>query len=169
MDLRDLAGTAIRMVITYVYLLVIIRISGKRVVGEATPLDLIVAFIVGDMPDNIIWGEVPVAQGLVAMGSAILLHLLIVYGSFRNPGFDRLVNSRPSTLVLHGRVVRETQQSERLNDAEVRSLLRQQELADPDDIDQAFLEPSGELSVRKRSEAKPATRGELRQLRGDAS
>lgn len=47
-------GIILRASITYVYFLIMLRLTGKRVIGEATPFDFIVALVVGDMPDDII-------------------------------------------------------------------------------------------------------------------
>lgn len=154
--MEDLLGLLLRATITYVYLLAIVRLSGKRTIKEGTPFDLLVALMIGDMPDNIIWGETPVAQGLVAMGSVMLLHLLVVYASYRSIAFDRLVGSRPEPAIENGELVRRTMALERLNEEELWALLRQQRIEERRDVETAMLEPDGVLSIRRRKPAKPA-------------
>jgi uncharacterized membrane protein YcaP (DUF421 family) len=56
---------ALRASITYVVLLLLLRLVGKRTVKDATPFDFVVAIVVGDFPDDVIWGEVPMVQGLI--------------------------------------------------------------------------------------------------------
>lgn len=92
----DALGIVVRATATYVFLLILLRISGKRTVGEGTPFDFVVALVLGDFPDDIIWGEVPVAQGVVAIGTVMLLHLCVVYATYRSVRFDRLVASGPT-------------------------------------------------------------------------
>jgi uncharacterized membrane protein YcaP (DUF421 family) len=96
-------GLIVRATATYVFLLVLLRISGKRTVHEGTAFDFVVALVLGDFPDDIIWGEVPVAQGLVAMGTVMTVHLCVVYASYRSIRFDQLVGSSPTPIVRAGR------------------------------------------------------------------
>ena len=156
MDSRTLAGMLIRIAVTYVYLVAVLRLSGKRVLAHGTPFDFVAAISLGDMPDDVIWGEVPVAQGLVAMGTLILLHLLVIYAGYRNLRFDRLVAGTPASLIADGAVIEAMGARERVNEDEVRAMLREQHVEDPREVEEAVLEPSGTLSVLKRHRSKPA-------------
>src|SRR5688500_16506665 len=97
-DVLDLiACTMLRSV----YLLMVVRLAGKRTIGEGTSLDFIVALIIGDMPDDIIWGEVPLAQGLVAIGSVVCLHLFVVYVAHRSIRLDRAISSAAALVITN--------------------------------------------------------------------
>ncbi|HEU5169080.1 MAG TPA: YetF domain-containing protein [Gemmatimonadales bacterium] len=161
MELRELAGTAIRITVTYVYLLALLRLAGKRVVAEGTSFDLIVAFIVGDMPDDVIWGEVPLAQGVVAMGTLALLHLLVVITAHRSRRFARLISSPPAAVVAQGLPVRRALNRERISDANLMSMLRELQIEQPEEVELALIEPEGRLSVRRRRDARTAQRRDL--------
>lgn len=156
MELRDLTGTVIRIAVTYVYLLALLRLAGKRVVAEGTPFDLIVAFIIGDMPDDIIWGDVAVAQGLVAMGVITLVHLVVVIAAHRSPRFERLVASAPLAVAAEGRPIRPALARERVNDDTLMSMMRELQIDDLADVELALIEPEGKLSVQRRTAARTA-------------
>jgi uncharacterized membrane protein YcaP (DUF421 family) len=161
----ELAGILVRATFTYGFLLALVRLSGKRTIMEGTPFDLVVALIVGDVPDDMIWGEVPLAQGIVAMGSLVLLHAIVVYGSYRSPAFDRLVGSRPARIVRGGRLEGAAMAGERVNAADLESQLRGQELKDLTAVRDAWVEPSGQVSVIRTREARAADRSDEARLR----
>jgi uncharacterized membrane protein YcaP (DUF421 family) len=154
-------GLIVRATATYVFLLVLLRVSGKRTVGEGTPFDLVVALVLGDFPDDIIWGEVPVAQGIVAMGAVMLAHLCVVYASFRSIRFDRLVGSGPTPIVRNGRSVPQGLRRERMNEGDVDVVLRHHGRPDRREVREALLEPDGELSLRPAESARIARRRDV--------
>jgi uncharacterized membrane protein YcaP (DUF421 family) len=72
----DLASIAIRGLATYLFLLALLRLAGKRAVRQGTPFDFVLALILGDLIDDAIWSEVPMSQFVVAAGMLIVLKLL---------------------------------------------------------------------------------------------
>lgn len=60
----DRGRIAVCALVAYVYLLVTTRASGKRVVSQATPFDLLVSLIIGDLIDAALWGEVSMVTGM---------------------------------------------------------------------------------------------------------
>lgn len=71
----DLLPIAARVLFAYVMLLVLVRVSGKRVISHATPFDFTVALILGDMVDDLLWGEVDASVFVVAVGVVLLIHV----------------------------------------------------------------------------------------------
>ena len=152
----------VRATATYLFLLVLIRISGKRTVHEGTPFDFVVALVLGDFPDDMIWGEVPVAQGLVAMGTVMVVHLCVVYASYRSHRFDQLVGSGPTRVLSGGRVLARGLGAARMNTGDLDVQLRHHGIDDRRDVKQAFVEPTGEVSVLRTEQAQHARRRDLR-------
>ena len=58
----DLGSIAVRAVSTYVFLLLLLRLAGKRAIKEAAAFDFVLALIIGDMIDDAVWSNVPFAQ-----------------------------------------------------------------------------------------------------------
>jgi uncharacterized membrane protein YcaP (DUF421 family) len=61
-----------RAVLAYAFLLVMVRLSGKRIVAHGSTIDFVLALVFGDLVDDLIWAEVAAAQFVVAAGSLFL-------------------------------------------------------------------------------------------------
>ena len=157
----DVLGIVVRVSATYVFLLVILRLAGKRTILEGTPFDFVVALILGDFPDDIIWGEVPVAQGLVAIGTIMAVHLVVVYACYRSERFDRLVASAATPVIRDGRRLTDGLAHVRMNDGDLDVQLRLRGRTRDADVAEAFIEPTGELSLRATESARAAQRRDL--------
>lgn len=63
---------AVRTILAYAFLLVMVRLSGKRTVGHGTTVDFVLALVFGDLVDDLVWAEVAAAQFVVAAGTLFL-------------------------------------------------------------------------------------------------
>lgn len=166
MDPADLLLTAARASFLYFLLLFVVRTLGKREVGNITAFDLIVAFMLGEVADEIIFGDVTIAQGAVAIGTVAVWELANSWSSFKSPLIDRLTGSQPTVLVEHGRLNWEGMQWERMNEEELWSALRLRGVDDLAEVKRATLEPNGQVSVIKERWAEPVQKGDL-EMSGD--
>ena len=73
--------TGLRSFVVYLILLFLLRVAGKRTVKQGSPFDFVLALIVGDLIDDAIWAEVPVAQFVVASATLLLMKLLMTVRS----------------------------------------------------------------------------------------
>ena len=163
--MEHVLGLIVRATATYLFLLVLLRISGKRTIHEGTPFDFVVALVLGDFPDDLIWGEVPVAQGLVAIGTVMTIHLCIVYASYRSIRFDRLVGSGATRVLSGGRLLPRGLRAERMNTGDLDVQLRHHGIDDPRDVKGALVEPTGEVAALRTEDARPARRRDLGEAR----
>jgi uncharacterized membrane protein YcaP (DUF421 family) len=161
MDVNELAMTALRATVIYVFLLVVVRLLGKRTVGAATAFDFMVALILSEVVDEPIYGDVPLVQGLLVIAVVAGWHAVNSYLSYRSERFDRLAGGEPTVLVQNGKIVRRAMKQERVNEEELSSLLRQQGIEDLGDVKKATLEPDGLLSVIKTDEAQELQKRDL--------
>jgi uncharacterized membrane protein YcaP (DUF421 family) len=67
---------AIRAVFVFIFLLALLRLTGKRSIAQGSVLDFVVALILGDLIDDAIWAEVPMSQFIIAASSLISIHLV---------------------------------------------------------------------------------------------
>jgi uncharacterized membrane protein YcaP (DUF421 family) len=86
---------AVRALFAYVFLLLAVRLSGKRTVKQGNVLDLTVALIAGDLVDNMIWAEVAVMQFVVAAGILFAVHALFDFVRYRTAGSAAAVQRAP--------------------------------------------------------------------------
>ena len=82
MDLDPLRIVA-RVVVAYVVILALLRVTGKTTVKHATPFDFVIALILGDLVDDALWGDVQMSVFLVAIGSLFLVHLACDVARYR--------------------------------------------------------------------------------------
>ena len=160
----DVLPLLVRVSATYLFLLVLLRVSGKRSIKATTPFDVIVAFVVGDMPDDMIWGEVPFAQGMVGIATLVLVHLLVEWATYRSARLERWLGGVATPILRAGRL-QPGAARERVSAGEVDAMLRLHGVERRSEVAQALLEPSGRLSVVLQEESAPATRRDLDELR----
>lgn len=154
--MEDLVGIALRVSILYLFVLVMLRLTGKRSIGNLSPLDFAIATMLGDFFDDVIWGEVPVSKGIVALTIILLLHTLVSYLTYKNDRLDALFSSTKTDVVHNGRFLPKGLGHERTSKMEAMSEIRLQGDDKIKDIQEASWEPSGRISVLKKEEAKPA-------------
>ena len=145
--MEEYLGIAARITITYLYILALMRLSGKRSVDSLSPLDFLVALVLGDLFDDIFWAEVPLAQGITALTVIILLHTLMAVGEAHTNWIHKLVTGEPALVVERGAVQREALGKERLHEQELFSELRVIGQDQLEEVREAYLETSGEVSA----------------------
>lgn len=150
----------IRASIIYVFALAVVRSAGKRTISPITPMDLVVVFAISDVFDDVIWAGVTTATGLTAIATIALLHVLNGYAAFHSRWFHRIVSGQATKLVESGRILEDDLSAERLGKQDLWSLLRLKEVEDQAEIKEAFLEPDGQVSVRKTERAKEAQKSD---------
>lgn len=151
----DLGRIAVRALIAYIYLLVTTRASGKRVVSQATPFDLLVSLILGDLIDDALWAEVPMVKFGVAAGTVFLCDLVVKFFAHRSDAFEQLVNGAPAVVLRDGVEDGEALRREQMNEADLAHLLRLQGVDDWKDVHIAFVERDHQVSVIRVPGAEP--------------
>jgi len=147
--------TILRAIALYVGFLLLLRILGKREIGQFSPFDLVVTLILAEIADGVIFGEAPPLEGAAVVATIGILHKMNSWLSFRSRSFSRLVEGSPTILIKNG-IVRDVElRRERIRRDELLALLRLRGKTEEDipEIDCATLEIDGELSVLSRQRA----------------
>jgi uncharacterized membrane protein YcaP (DUF421 family) len=155
MDTNELLLTALRATFVYFFLLLVVRILGKREIGATSAFDLIVALILGEVVDEIIYGDVTILQGVIAISVVAIWHLVNSWASFKSQFIDKLTGAPPTVVVKKGEIQHKHLARERLNQEELFSELRMSGVDDIKEVKQATLEPNGKISVLLEDWAKP--------------
>ena len=163
--MQDYLGIAFRILVIYAYAQLILRLSGKRSLDTLTPLDFVVGLIIGDLFDNIIWADVPLAQGLVAITTIVLLHSLLSLAAWKSQRLHDLVCSTAQPVIRDGKFLDRALARARTTAGEIEMLQRLVGEDKQAAIKQACLETSGELSIEKQPSAKPVQKRDLAALR----
>src|SRR6188474_1231251 len=105
MDWQELGLTAGRGVLVYAVMLVVIRVLGKRTVGNFTAFDLLVALMLGEVVDEIIYGDVSLVQGFVAIFVVAAAKYVTGWLSYFDHGFRKFLEGSPTEIVRDGQFV----------------------------------------------------------------
>lgn len=163
----SVSGVAVRAVVAYVFLLALVRISGKRLISQATGIEFALAIMIGDLVDDAMFATIPFAQLVVAAGTLALAHLVVGIASMRNLRVWRLIESEPPLVLENGIPRRDAMRRERLNRKEIASLLRLGGVSAARwaEIKRARIEEGGILGVVFHDWAKPAQRTDAEWVR----
>ena len=161
MDPRELILTAGRAVAVYFFMLIVIRALGKRTVGNFSAFDLLVALMLGEVVDEIIYGDVRFIQGAVAIVAIGALTYGDSWLAYWDHGMDALLEGKPTVIVRNGEFDRKGMRNERMNEKEVFAHLRAQGIHDMREVHLAVVEQDGEVSVLKHPWADPAQRADV--------
>ena len=161
MDAHELMMTALRALAVYALMLVVIRVLGKRTVGNFAAFDLLVALMLGEVVDEIIYGDVSFAQGTVAILVVAAAHYGNSWLSYWDHGFDALLEGKPTPIVRDGEMVVAGMRAERINAKGVMHELRLQGIDDMKEVKLAMIEVDGVVSVIKQDWAETLTKGDL--------
>jgi uncharacterized membrane protein YcaP (DUF421 family) len=163
MDLQELAMTAVRAVGVYVLMLVVIRALGKRTVGNFSAFDLLVALMLGEVVDEVIYGDVRFIQGTVAIVAIGALAYADSLLSYFDRGSQAVLEGKPTIVVHNGEFDRQGMRRERMNEKDVLGHLRSQGIHDMREVHLAVVENDGSVSVLKHPWAEAAQKADVLQ------
>ncbi|HKB69216.1 MAG TPA: YetF domain-containing protein [Thermoanaerobaculia bacterium] len=146
-----------RCAIVYTAVLLGLRLSGKREIGQMTPFDLVLILLIANAVQNAMIGnDNSLAGGLVAAGALIALNFSVGRAARKWMGFGRLLKGHASVLINRGVVVEEHLKREGIAQDELTAALREHGVGSLDDVRLAVLEVDGSISVLKNEDVSPA-------------
>ncbi|MES2978385.1 MAG: YetF domain-containing protein [Pseudomonadota bacterium] len=144
----------VRAAVVYGALLVMVRISGKRSVGQFTPFDLLVVLLLSEAVSNgLSGGDNSLVGGLIIAATLILLNLAIGIATSRSPRIERMIEGAPVLLGRNGQVYEHALRAHRVGRADVERALRSADCA-LQDMRCVFLESDGSISVLQKKETR---------------
>lgn len=143
----------LRSSIIYIVVLIGIRLTGKREVGQMTPFDLVLLLLIANAVQNAMTGpDTSVTGGLVAAGTLLVLNRAVGYIVWRNKKVRRVVEGTPTVLIHSGKIVERNIIRERIAEEELRQTLREHGIMNIEEVYLAVLEIDGVVSVLKNEE-----------------
>ncbi|GKV68760.1 UPF0702 transmembrane protein YrbG [Sporosarcina sp. NCCP-2716] len=152
----DLLIIAFRTVFLYALIVLVLRLMGKREVGELSVIDIVVFIIIAevaafalDSPDE------KLINSILPMFILLVIQYTSSYISLKNKKFRDLVDGDTSVLIRDGIIQEEEMRKQRYNLDDLFQQLREQQIGSLYEVAYAYLEPSGNLSVFKQGETAP--------------
>ena len=145
-----LVGIILRTTAIYVVVLLGIRLTGKREVGQMTPFDLTLLLLLSNSVQNAMTGpDTSLIGGIVAAVVLLLLNYFLAEASGLNRHFRRFIQGSPSLLIHNGELIAAHTAKEHVSTDEIERALREHGVSSIKDVALAVLEVDGSISVLK--------------------
>jgi uncharacterized membrane protein YcaP (DUF421 family) len=159
----ELFHITVRSLAAYAILLVLLRLAGKRTLAQGTPFDFVLALVLGDMVDDLLWAEVSLAKFAVAVSTLALMQTMTALLQSRSVSFHAWVEGTPQVVLRTGRLEVAALRSERIREEDLEAHLR---LVGVDrtkwgGVKTAWIETNGQLSALKTDAARELERRDL--------
>lgn len=142
----------LRAAVVYGFLLLMLRLTGKRQVGQLAPFDLVLLLILSNAVQNSMnAGDNSLVGGLASAATLIALNYATGLATFRSRRLETLIDGEPEVLIRHGRLNMAALRRAQISDRELAAALRQSGCESDAEVELAMLETNGVISVIRRS------------------
>ena len=141
----------LRGTIVYVFMLVLLRLAGKRQVGQLAPFDLVLLLVLSNAVQNSMnGGDNSLVGGLISATTLVLLNWLLGFATYRSKRLEAIVEGRPQVLIHDGQLYEDVMAKAQLTHHELQAALRQGGCTCIEEVHSAILENNGSISVVQR-------------------
>ena len=142
----------LRATVIFLALYLLVRLMGKRELGQMTPFELILLIVIGDLiQQGVTQNDFSLTGAIIAISTMAFLALLMSWASYLWPWAERLLEGEPRVIVRDGEIVTTNLRRNRLTRAEIESEMRLAGIAGLADVAWGILEPRGKISFIQRS------------------
>lgn len=141
----------LRAVVVYVVVLGMVRLGGKRALGQITPFDVLLIVLLGNAVQNALLGtDTSLGGGLLLAATLILLNYGVGWLTTRNRRMERMIEGEPTVIARDGRLLEGVLRRELISRADFDAALRQQGGLRIEDVQIALLETTGHITILPR-------------------
>lgn len=153
---------ALRAAGMYFLALLMIRVLGKRALGELGPFDFVVMTGVGHTVVSVALDKsIPYYEGIVILLTLAVLEYLMGFLALKSQRFSDLLTGRPVVLIDNGRIIKENLAREKFNIDDLLQELRKKGISDVDEVHKGILESCGGFTAILKEEDQPVSRRDL--------
>lgn len=143
----------VRVSIIYVLVLVVMRLMGKREIGQMQPFELVIAIMIADLASVPMADTgIPIFNGIIPILALLLFQLLISIINLKSVKLRAILCGKPRILIYRGRIDEKALQKEKITINELQERLRQTNIFSLGDVEYAILETNGQISVIQKPE-----------------
>jgi len=137
-----------RAIILYIIVLIVMRLMGKREIGQLQPFELAISIMIADLA-SIPMTEtgIPISNGIIPILGLLVMHLLISMLNLKSNRAREIICGKPRILIYRGKIVEKALKKERYSINELQEKLRSKDIMNLGDVEFAILETSGEITV----------------------
>jgi uncharacterized membrane protein YcaP (DUF421 family) len=136
----------------YLFLFLVFRVVVRRRVGAVGMADILVLVIIADAAQNGMSGEYrSVTEAFILVGTIIAWNTLVDWLTYRFERLQKLLEPPPLLLIQNGKVLWRHLRQEFISETDLKTKLREHGVRDPAEVDRAFMEPDGQVTVLKKN------------------
>ena len=145
--------TFFRSIVLYVLVLIVMRLMGKREIGQLQPFELAIAIMIADLA-SIPMTEIgiPIYYGIVPILGLLMMHMFISFLNMKSIKAREILCGRPSILIYRGKIIEQELKKQRFTINELEERLRGNNVFNIGDVEYAILETSGQVTVIQKPE-----------------
>ncbi len=137
-----------RSIILYIIVLIVMRLMGKREIGQLQPFELAIAIMIADLASIPMSDTgIPLSNGIVPILGLLVMHLLISLINLKSIRAREIICGKPRILIYRGKIQKDALIKERFTINELEERIRSQNISSLGDVEYAILETSGQISV----------------------
>lgn len=157
-----MANVVLRAIFVYIFILVMVRLMGKREVGQLSTFDIVVFIVLAELAAiPMEYYQKPLLPSLLPILVVVLLEIITSYLALKFPVFRKLMDGQPSLVVVNGNPNLAEMKRLRYSLDDLMAQLREKGYTTPAEVEFAVLETSGKLSVIPKSQHRPLTPADL--------
>ena len=148
-----------RPIIVYLFLVILLRVFGKRELAQLNPFDLVVLMSLSNTVQNAIIGnDNSLVGGLIGAATLLSVNYLVVRFLFKHRRLDQMIEGTPTTLIDKGKIQNRALAKELLTENELRTVAHRQGFATLDLVDKCVIEPGGTFFIQGKTPPVDETR-----------
>ena len=140
--------TFFRSIVLYIIVLIVMRLMGKREIGQLQPFELAISIMIADLASIPMTDTgVPIFNGIIPILGLLIMHLVISMINLKSSKAREIICGRPSILIYRGKINENNLKRERFTINELEERLRGNNVINLGDVEYAILETSGQVTV----------------------
>ncbi len=140
--------TFFRAIILYIIVLIVMRLMGKREIGQMQPFELAISILIADLASvPMTEPGIPITNGIVPILGLLIMHLMISVINLKSNNARKIICGKPTILIYRGRIIEKALKKERFTVNELQERLRTSNVSSLSDVEYAILETSGQVTV----------------------
>ena len=150
--------TFVRSIILYIIVLIVMRLMGKREIGQLQPFELAISIMIADLA-SIPMTEtgIPISRGIIPILGLLVMHLTISIINLKSIRAREVICGKPRILIYRGRIDEQALKKERFTINELEERLRGNNIVNIGDVEYAILETSGQITVVQKPNKRTTT------------
>lgn len=150
--------TFIRAIFLYIIVLIVMRLMGKREIGQLQPFELAISIMIADLASiPMADSGIPITNGIIPILGLLVMHLIISVINIKSIKAREIICGKPSILIYRGKIDEKVLKKERFTINELQERLRGNNVVNIGDVEYAILETNGQVTVIQKPNKRTTT------------